>query len=126
MTGFLQSAAALAAVLFLTSTSSADAHVGSGSRCFRQNKCNEFKISSCSYGNREVCIWWNSNNEGCDKFWSQPFPDMCIYKPAETDEYGYEYKAEVKGVGKFSWRYGWARMVSIGIVRRYRLAMYVL
>jgi hypothetical protein len=80
MTNFtMKRVMAVAAVLVAVTTPSTDAYVARGTRCFRQSKCVEFKVSSCSTnGQREVCIWWQKNR-GCDKFWSQPFPDVCTY-----------------------------------------------
>jgi hypothetical protein len=109
MVASIKALVAIAAVLAVACAPSADARVGSGTRCSRQSKCLDFRVSKCNHGQRDVCIWWQKGKPGCDKFWSQPFPDVCTYKPAERN--GYIYKPEVKGPGTVSWRYGWSRMV---------------
>jgi hypothetical protein len=110
MTNFtMKRVMAIAAVLVAVTTPSTDAYVARGTRCFRQSKCVEFKVSSCSTnGQREVCIWWQKNR-GCDKFWSQPFPDVCTYKRAHRD--GNMFKPSQRGPRHLLWRYGLSRMV---------------
>ena len=101
--------AAAALVLTVPST---DAFVASGTRCFRQSNCLDFKVRSCNQGDREVCILWNKN-AGCDKFWSQPFPDVCTYTPADATPSG---EVEVLGTATFKWLYGYHKRVCQNIL----------